>query len=268
MAKLVLAATFLVLSSMVGAKPIDTPLEPPSDADKSGNVLRGEWDSQQIPKGGGQYTLYNNLWGSRKPGTTGSQITEMLLYRQAEKSISWKTQYNWQGNPNDVKSYANVALENGIRKKVSSISSIPTTWSWKYDSASNPLTADVSYDLWLSRDPKSAPSSSSSTVEVMVWLSNRHAGPAGSQITTIKVGGLQWQLFKGRVGTWDVYSFVATNELKNYHADLLHFLDVLRTLPKNGVDLREQYLVALQAGTEPFHGSATLTTSAYTVAIN
>ncbi|CAE6481575.1 unnamed protein product [Rhizoctonia solani] len=274
MAKFTLAATFFVLSTMVSAIPTlgvrhhtegDKANTHPAGTSTPHTVLTEQWASESI--GNGQYTLYNNLWGAKVPGTSGSQTTQALSYNDAQKTVSWKTEYNWQGNPHGVKSYANVALEKGIRKNINSISSIPTKWSWKYDSVSNPLTADVSYDLWLSRDPNSGPSSASSTVEVMVWLSNRNAGPAGSKIATAKVGGLDWALFKGRVGTWDVYSFVAASEISNYNANLLPFFTFLRDDPQIKLDLN-QYLVAVQAGTEPFQGSATLTTEAYSVAIN
>ncbi|KDN46398.1 hypothetical protein RSAG8_04342, partial [Rhizoctonia solani AG-8 WAC10335] len=311
MIKLVLATALLALS--VSASP--APPRAEANLEKRFKVLSGQWDYEDIGEGN-QYRLYNNLHGLGQPGTTGSQSTQALSYKEPA-TIGWKTQYTWSGNPGNVKSYANAALQQGqdTRKKLSAINSIPTSWTWGYNAAPSTLVADVSYDLWLSNDPKSGTASPSSTFEIMIWLSNRKAGPAGSQIATANIGGLGWKLFKGKVGTWEVYSFVANSELHNYHADLKHFFtgpagSQIATVNIGGLgwklfkgkvgtwevysfvanselhnyhaDLKhfftylsqsqgvslDQYLVALQAGTEPFVGSGTLTTTAYSAAIN
>ncbi|KAJ7284645.1 endoglucanase-1 [Mycena rebaudengoi] len=100
----------------------------------------------------------------------------------------------------------------------------------------------------------------------MVWLSTRGgAGPAGSQIGTANVNGVTWKLFKGTVSTWTVFSFVAPNEITNFNSDLKGFLTFLTT--NQGVP-SSQFLVQAQAGTEPFIGSATLTTNSYSISIN
>ncbi len=61
---------------------------------------------------------------------------------------------------------ANLDLRVGLGKSISSISSIPVTWTWSYSSASSGLVADVSYDLWLSNIASSGGASSTSTFEV------------------------------------------------------------------------------------------------------
>jgi len=100
----------------------------------------------------------------------------------------------------------------------------------------------------------------------MIWLSTRGgAGPAGSQIGTVTVNGVSWKLFKGVVSTWTVFSFVASTELTGFVQDLKSFFTYLSA--SQGVS-SASYLVAIQAGTEPFIGSATLTTTGYTVKIN
>ncbi|CAE6429254.1 unnamed protein product [Rhizoctonia solani] len=245
MVKFALTTVLLALGSVVSASP--APAKPETNLEKRFNLLSGQWDSENI--GNGQYTLYNNLWGKDKPGTSGSQSTQALSY--SGTTIGWKTQYSWSGNPSDVKSYANVALMKGLGKRLSAIRTIPTTWRWTYTAASSSLRADVSYDLWLSNVPNGTGHSKTSTVEIMIWLSNRRAGPAGSQVATANVGGTSWKVFKGKVETWDVYSFVASTELTNYNADLKPFFTYLSS--SHGVSLN-QYLVALQAGTEPFLG--------------
>jgi len=101
----------------------------------------------------------------------------------------------------------------------------------------------------------------------MIWLSTRGgAGPAGSKITTVTVNGRSWNLFKGTVSTWTVFSYTpAGSEITAFNEDIKPFITNLVTT--QGVP-SSNFVVGVQAGTEPFVGSATLTTTAYTVAVN
>ncbi|KAJ6600019.1 glycoside hydrolase family 12 protein [Mycena vulgaris] len=228
---------------------------------KRGAVLTAQFATESEING--RFTLENNLWG-QSAATSGSQSSQVTS--TSGNSVAWHTTYTWAGGNFNVKSYANLDLRVGLGKSLSSIASIPTTWAWTYSSASSGLVADVSYDLWLSNSASSSGASSSSTFEIMVWLSTRGgAGPAGSQIGTASVNGVTWRLFKGTVSTWTVFSFVAPTEITNFNSDLKPFLTFLTT--NQGVP-SSQFLVQAQAGTEPFIGSATLTTTSYSISIN
>ncbi|KAF5328332.1 hypothetical protein D9619_013358 [Psilocybe cf. subviscida] len=172
-------------------------------------------------------------------------------------NVQWFTIYDWAGAPQNVKSYANLDLRVGLGKKLSAIGSIPVTWSYKYSAVSSNLVADVSYDMWLSKAAGTTGASSSSTFEV--------AQPAGSKIGTASVNGLDWELWKGPVSTWTCISFVAPHEITNFKSDLKPFFNYL--VQHQGIP-SSQFLVQAQAGTEPFVGSATLTTTSYTMSIN
>ncbi|KAH7345611.1 glycoside hydrolase family 12 protein [Rhizoctonia solani] len=262
--KLVLLAATMLVGQSVVATPVAVGITS-SALEKRFNVLSGQWDTET--EGSGRYTLYNNLWG-QSYDTSGTQTTQATSY--SGTTLAWKTTYSWVGSSSQVKSCndvdANVALNTGLGKQLSAISSIPSTWKWTYSSASSSLIADVSYDLWLSNSASGTGSSSTSTYEIMVWLSSRGgAGPAGSQVGTVTVGGYSWKLYKGTVSTWTVYSFVASSEITSYSGDLKGFITYLSS--SQGLST-SQYLVGAQAGTEPFVGSATLTTSAYTISVN
>ncbi|KAK0229072.1 glycoside hydrolase family 12 protein [Armillaria nabsnona] len=228
---------------------------------KRGLVLSGQWDTE--PEANDRFILENNLWGM-SAATSGSQTSQVTATNG--NTITWHTTYTWAGGNFNVKSYANLDLRVGLGKTISSIKSIPVTWTWSYSSASSGLVADVSYDLWLSNVASSGGASSTSTFEVMIWLSTRGgAGPAGSQIGTATINGITWKLFQGTVSTWTVYSFVAPSEITNFNSDLKPFLTYLTS--NRGVP-SSQFLVQAQGGTEPFIGSATLSTSAYAISIN
>ncbi|KAJ3022899.1 hypothetical protein HKX48_004943 [Thoreauomyces humboldtii] len=224
-------------------------------------ILTGQWDTHVVTNK--NYVIENNLWGAKSPGVTGWQTTTVDT---TSSDVVWSTSYQWAGNNNGVKSYANAARATNLGQQLSSITSIPTQWKWHYPSASSNLVADVSWDLWLSPEANGSGASPSSSYEIMIWLSARGgAGPAGSQVATAHIHGAQWKLFKGTVSTWTVYSFVAPEEYQNYKGNLLPFFTYLiqsQGLPSN------HYFVQAQAGTEPFVGSATLQTTSYSMNVH
>jgi xyloglucan-specific endo-beta-1,4-glucanase len=79
------------------------------------------------------FILYNNLWGE-STATSGSQCT--YLDYDSGHTISWQTAWTWEGGSSNVKSYANAVLNVGATF-LSSISSIPSTWTWKYGGPRN-----------------------------------------------------------------------------------------------------------------------------------
>ncbi|KAF9026711.1 glycoside hydrolase family 12 protein [Hymenopellis radicata] len=254
---------FAILSASVfvslSASPLSGNLSPALE--KRGTVLSGQWDTESEING--RFILENNLWGMAS-ATSGSQSSQVTSTNG--NSVSWYTSYTWQGAPSQVKSYSNLDLRTGLGKRISAIASIPATWSWTYSTASADLVADVSYDLWLSNTAGTGGASSSSTFEIMIWLSTRGgAGPAGSQIGTVSINGVSWRLFKGTVSTWTVFSFVAPSEITNFNQDLKPFLTYLTS--NQGVS-SSQFLVQAQGGTEPFIGTARLTSNSYALAIN
>ncbi|KAF7359718.1 hypothetical protein MVEN_00696400 [Mycena venus] len=214
--------------------------------EKRGAVLTGQFSSESEING--RFVLENNLWG-QSAATSGSQSSQVTATNG--NAVTWHTTYTWAGGSTSVKSYANLDLKVGPGHTLGSITSIPTAWSWSYTSASSGLVADVSYDLWLSATAGTTGASASSTYEVMVWLKllplDLRSGPLGT------------------VQTWTIFSFVAPSEITNYNSDLKPFFAYLTQ--NQGVP-SSQFLVQAQAGTEPFVGSATLSTSSYSMSIN
>lgn len=249
-------ASLAVLASLLSSQVFSVPV----DLEKRGVVLSGQWDTESELSG--TYTLYNDLWGMGS-ASSGSQQTQETS--ASGTTVAWKTTWNWQGGNGQVKSYANLGMNKGLGRQLSAIKTIPTTWHWTYTSASN-VVADVSYDLWLARSSALGTANGDSTYEVMIWLSTRGgAAPAGSQITTVSVAGVNWKLYKGTVSSWTVFSFVAPSEITSFSADLKLFFTYL--INSQGVSA-SNYFSGAGAGTEPFTGSATLTTTSLSIVAN
>lgn len=209
----------------------------------------------------GGFTVYQNLWGASSG--TGSQCLEVTSYSNGV--FAWSTSWTWSGGPYNVKSYDNVAYNFNTGVQLSTISSIPSTWSWT-QTGTSPIN-NVAYDLMTG---STSSTSATHEYEIMIWLAAFNgAGPissSGSAIATPSIAGYSWKLFDGYNGSMRVFSFVASSNVNNFSGDLNLFLKYLAT--NNGLS-SSQYLVVLQGGTEPFTGSnVVLTTSKYSVALN
>lgn len=110
-------STILALLPLALASPTPTTVE------KRATTYCGQWDSAVT----GTYTVYNNLWGMSSG--TGSQCT--TLTGLSGSNLQWSTTWSWSGGQYNVKSYAN-AVVNVSKKALSAISSIPSTWNWRY----------------------------------------------------------------------------------------------------------------------------------------
>ncbi|KIM49677.1 glycoside hydrolase family 12 protein, partial [Hebeloma cylindrosporum] len=197
------------------------------------------------------FMLQNNLWG-RSAALAGGSQTSQITAVNGDK-VAWQTSYEWAGGGfRHERRYANLDLRVGINKPLSSITSIPAAWNYTYAFASCDLVADVSFDLWLSNMANTAGATSSSTFEIMIWLSARGgAGPIGYQVDSKTINGVTWGVFKGTVSNWTVFSFVASDEITSFKQDLKPFFTYL--INKQNVP-SSHYLVQAQAGTEPFTG--------------
>ena len=77
----------------------------------------------------GGYTLGSDLWGESLG--TGSQCSSINGLNDG--SLAWSTTWSWSGDNANVKSYTNVVSSNTYCGQISSISSLPTSWDWRYD---------------------------------------------------------------------------------------------------------------------------------------
>ncbi|KAI0448996.1 family 12 glycosyl hydrolase [Xylaria acuta] len=227
---------------------------PTPTVDKRATTFCGQWDSVQT----GSYIVYNNLWG--QSAGSGSQCTTVTGL--TGNSVAWSTSWSWSGGNYNVKSYANAVVQTSA-KKISAISTMPTTWKYSYTGSG--MVANVAYDLFTSSS-----ASGSSEYEVMVWLAALGgAGPissSGSPVATPNIAGVSWKLYDGYNGNMHVFSFVASSQVTSFSGDLKAFLNYLTS--NQGMST-SQYVTSIGAGTEPFVGSnAVLTTTAYSISVS
>jgi xyloglucan-specific endo-beta-1,4-glucanase len=96
---------------------------PTPTLDKRATTICGQWDSVVT----GTYTVYQDLWGE-SAATSGSQCT--TVNSDENGTLNWSTSWTWAGGSSSVKSFANAVVSATV-KRISAISSIPTTWHWR-----------------------------------------------------------------------------------------------------------------------------------------
>ena len=80
-----------------------------------------------------------------RPAAAGVGQQNSTLLSASGNTVSWRTVWSWQNNPNNVKSYANVESNTAKGVQLSKLTSAPTAWQWKYETESSGIRADVSY---------------------------------------------------------------------------------------------------------------------------
>ncbi|KAG6376798.1 glycoside hydrolase family 12 protein [Boletus reticuloceps] len=218
---------------------------------------------ESVPSG--SYSLLNNLWGESS-ATSGRQCSTLKSVNG--NTVSWSTEWAWSGGY-DVKSFANIQLNEGVNQQLSAITSMPSTWHWS-QSANETVMSDVSYDLFTSDSPHGKGSN-----EIMIWLANYNAGPISYKYNAngksvpiaidLSIAGHTWNLHAGWNGYNKVWSFVPTSgPIHSFKGDIYGFFTYLTG---NGDLSSSDYLVVAQAGTEATTGSAIFKTSAYALSI-
>lgn len=215
----------------------------------------------------GDFTVYNNLW-NQNAASSGSQC--FSVDSLSSSSLAWSATWSWSGGSGQVKSYPNAVYNPSTAspKQISAISSMPSVWEWTYSGSG--LIADVAYDIFTSSS-----ATGSEEFEIMIWLAALGgAGPISSTygadgnatpVGSATIGGVAFDLFKGPNGSMTVFSFVASEEVNSFEADIVEFFDYL--VQEQGYN-DSQFLISAGAGTEPFEGTnAVFTTTKYSYAI-
>lgn len=224
-------------------------------------VYCGQWDSTTA----GQYIMYLDQWGSSS-ATSGSDCSQLTSL--SGTTIAWTNNWTWTGGTG-VKSFTNIALNTGLNVQLSQVTSLEASWKWS-QSSTGTVVADVAFDMFTSDS-----SGGSNAYEIMVWMANYNAGPisatynsSGDPVpvaSSVSIGGYTWDLYSGSNGSNQVFSFLpVSGTVPSFSADLNLFFKYLTT--NQGLS-STQYLTTVEAGTEATSGTATLTTSEYSVVI-
>jgi hypothetical protein len=210
----------------------------------------------------GKYWINNNLWGQ----SSGSGTQCVWGNSVSGNTISWGTSWNWSGQSNQVKSFSSSVLgwhwgwmigNTGLPTQLSANRNVNTSWQYTVNANG---TFNVAYDGWFHTIPNPT-FENQPTDELMIWTYRAGgAGPAGTLQGRVTLAGTQWDLYRGVVGSWNVFSYVRVTNATNVSFNIRDFTS---DLVNRGWMSNTKYLTSVQAGTEVFIGSGTLNTTGY-----
>ncbi len=235
-------------------------------------TIKGQYGTALVCAGPQQYYLQVNEWNSTAPqtisygGDTAFKVTE-----QQGKAAT-------NGGPTGYPCLfigANSGHSTGcsnLPKQVSTLTTVPTTWSWNDRGTMADPTTNVynaAYDVWFSIGPEGDPSDfSPSGGFLMVWLYDPpSAQPIGSVapenrgITIEGVSGT-WDVWTGYNGSKPCISYVRTEPSLTLSFDLNRFIrDAVENRPGTIED--SWYLTNVFAGFEIWSGGVGLESTSF-----
>jgi hypothetical protein len=181
--------------------------------------------------------------------------------------VGWGTDWSWSGgNPNGVKTYSSIVFgwhwgwkvsNTGLPLQLSANRNIQCGWDFQVDATG---VFNVAYDIFTHTIPNPGTNDDPAD-EIMIWL-HRTGGPApiGAREATVTLGGATWDLHRGANDVWNVFSFVRTS---NAATSVLNIMDFMRDLVTRGWMQNTKYVSSVQAGSEIFNGSGSVTTRGF-----
>ncbi|HEY4013160.1 MAG TPA: MXAN_6577-like cysteine-rich protein [Polyangiaceae bacterium] len=243
----------------------------PTSLDCGGGAMVGNTCTVNAADIVGEYWINNNQWGVAQSGTSGQQC--MWSTCQTGDLVGWGTNWNWTNGSGGVKTYVSLVFgwqfgikiaNTGLPIQISTNPQINCGWDF---TVAQTGTLDVSYDTWLhtvnvTTQPNMG-SNATPSEEVMVWLySAGGAGPIGPVVASnVSLAGTTWDLHQGPGGsTWPVSSYVRTG---NATTSVMNMMVFYNDLVSRGWIPNTRYLSSIQAGTEVFSGTGSLTTNGF-----
>jgi cellulose 1,4-beta-cellobiosidase len=82
---------------------------------------------------------------------------------------------------------------------------------------------DSAYDIWFNTTPTT--SGQPNGTEIMIWI-NHQGGvtPFGSQVGTVNIDGIEWNVYDGRQTSWNCISYEAQNGVTTASLNLLPYV--------------------------------------------
>jgi hypothetical protein len=207
----------------------------------------------------GEYRVSNNVWGSGEG--VGVQCLDIDLESSYFKLVSSTHNssgvasypfiykgYHWGG-------YTNLDY-NPFPIIVGEISTAPFTWI--IDTTGVTGTWNAAFECWFSTSGKTAPDAA----ELMIWINyGGGAGPAGSRVATLDIGGYTWDVYFTVFTNWNYIAYKLVTPGVEVNVDLVDFIhDSLM----RGYLLTTWYLDNMEAGFEIWRNGQGLTCESFT----
>lgn len=213
-----------------------------------------------------QYLVHNNVWNGAVYGSGGSQCIS-ALWDGASDVAGFVVEPSFDVDTPQPGSYPAIiygwhydyAVPGAYDPQpISTISAIPSEWSWEVPAAGQ---YNVAYDLWM--HPNASVTSPDGGLELMIWTATRDVTPIGSyQGYTVDIGGGTWEVWYGSPGGWNTVTYRRTSNTDSVDMDLLPFVE---HAVDQGYAQESWALLGVEAGFEIWEGFQPMTTTWYHV---
>jgi cellulose 1,4-beta-cellobiosidase len=224
-------------------------------------TLTGAYDYSYVTRDTVQYVVQNNVWGTVTQTVdydgTSFEVTALSGAGGAPTSpVSYPSVFIGSNNGRDT-------VNDNLPIQVSSITSVPTGWTWAANGATGDY--DAAYDLWFSTSASGDPGTPSGGY-LMVWLYDPPGTqPIGASVGTVTLSGLTLTVWYGVNAGVPVVTYVAVDPTYTVELDLNVFIQdaVARSYIQSA-----WYLTNVFAGFEIWSGGVGLQTVDFWAQVN
>ncbi|NUS10179.1 MAG: hypothetical protein HOY69_02015, partial [Streptomyces sp.] len=122
---------------------------------------------------------------------------------------------------------------------------------------------DASYDVWLDPTPRK---DGVNRTRIAVWFDQLGSiVPIGSEVGTVTLASLTWDVWIGNDGSSDVLTFVSARKVSNWNFDVRAFTN---EAVSRGLAQPNWYLTSVQAGFEPWQNGTGLSVGCFQSSVN
>ena len=204
---------------------------------------------------GGEYNVMNNVWGA----TTAQRLEVDLAGTYFRVILSEHN--NTGGTPASYPAIFKgthwdwtTTQNNPMPKMISEVGSAPFTWV--IDTTAVAGTWNAAFESWFNETG----TGSNYSAELMIWINYAGgAGPGGSRVATVDIGGHTWDVYYA-LWDWNYIAYKITTVTDSVSLDLRDFIYDALT---RGYLFTHWYLVNMEAGFEIWRDGQGLATFSY-----
>jgi hypothetical protein len=226
-------------------------------------TITGTFDWAGVTRNTRNYVVQNNVWGGSSNQALSYNGVSFQVTQQSGTNPTTGQPISYPSVFIGANNLRNTSGSN-LPKRVGSLTTVPTGWSWSRNSASGEYNA--TYDVWFSTGA-GGDSGNPSGGYLMVWFYKPgQAQPIGKSQGTVGIAGRSWDVWSGgsQLGH-PIISYVDTQGTNSLSFDLNDFIKdaVTRGVVQNG-----WYLTNVFAGFEIWSGGTTLRTDNFCTIVN
>jgi hypothetical protein len=215
-----------------------------------------QFDTESVASG--EYNVQTNEWNS-----TQTQCVSIngASFDVTQASFNLPTNGPPATYPSIYKGchWGDCTASSGLPVEVASMPAVTTSWSTTETSGAY----DVAYDIWFNQTPTT--SGQPNGAELMIWINESGAQPAGSVVGTAQIAGATWNVWQAAMSSWTYVAYVRSPAVSSIsNVDIHAFTE---DSVSRGYINSSWYLIDVEAGFEIWQGGQGLAVNSFSVEV-